>query len=63
LAQKTAIFRQINKNLPHTHHDALEFSDGRTTLLTYIWVSQEATVRIPLDVARRSEMISPRIPI
>jgi hypothetical protein len=41
---KTAIFRQINKNLPHTHHDALEFSDGRTTLLTYIWVNQEATV-------------------
>ena len=24
----TAIFRQINKDDPHTHHDALEFPDG-----------------------------------
>ena len=24
----TAIFRQINKDSPHTHHDALEFPDG-----------------------------------
>ena len=25
---KTAIFRQINKDIPHRHHDALEFPDG-----------------------------------
>ena len=26
----TAIFRQINKDDPRTHHDALEFPDGRS---------------------------------
>ena len=30
----TAIFRQINKSQPHTHHDALEFPDGHIELLT-----------------------------
>jgi hypothetical protein len=25
---KTAIFRQINKDVPRVHHDALEFPDG-----------------------------------
>src|SRR5580693_520815 len=27
---KTAIFRQINTEMPKVHHDALEFPDGRT---------------------------------
>jgi hypothetical protein len=30
----TAIFRQINKDDPRTHHDALEFPDGQIVLLT-----------------------------
>jgi hypothetical protein len=30
----TAIFRQINKQSPRTHHDAIEFPDGHTVLLT-----------------------------
>src|SRR2546423_13157094 len=30
----TAIFRQVNKHYPRTHHDALEFPDGRMVLLT-----------------------------
>ena len=30
---KTAIFRQINRNIPMTHHDALEFPDGQIVLL------------------------------
>jgi hypothetical protein len=42
--QKTAIFRQVNKNVFHTHHDALEFSDGRLVLLTSLCEGQEATV-------------------
>src|SRR5271169_1212740 len=29
IAQTLAIFRQINKEQPQTHHDALEFPDGR----------------------------------
>jgi hypothetical protein len=40
----TAIFRQINKHNPHTHHDALEFPDGQIALLTDLFESQEATV-------------------
>ena len=27
---KTAIFRQINQQVPMHHHDALEFPDGRS---------------------------------
>jgi hypothetical protein len=40
----TAIFRQINKDNPRTHHDALEFPDGQMVLLTDLWEGQEATV-------------------
>ena len=40
----TAIFRQINKHNPRTHHDALEFPDGRMVLLTDLFEGQEATV-------------------
>ena len=44
LAHATAIFRQVNKNKPMTHHDALEFPDGRIVLLTRLSEGQEATV-------------------
>src|ERR1700732_3160668 len=40
----TAIFRQINKDNLHTHHDALEFPDGQIVLLTDLFEHQEATV-------------------
>jgi hypothetical protein len=40
----TAIFRQINKDNPHTHHDALEFPDGQMVLLTDLLEGQVATV-------------------
>jgi hypothetical protein len=40
----TAIFRQIDKDTPRTHHDALEFPDGRMVLLTDVLEGQEATV-------------------
>ena len=40
----TAIFRQVNKDNPLTHHDALEFPDGRMVLLTHLLEGQEATV-------------------
>jgi hypothetical protein len=42
--QRTAIFRQINKDKTRAHHDALEFPDGRTELLTLLCEGQEATV-------------------
>jgi hypothetical protein len=41
---RTAIFRQINKDKLRAHHDALEFPDGRTELLTLLCEGQEATV-------------------
>jgi len=44
VAHTTAIFRQINKDNPRTHHDALEFPDGQTLLLTEVLEGQEATV-------------------
>ena len=40
----TAIFRQINKDEPRVHHDALEFPDGQIVLLTRLCEGQEATV-------------------
>ena len=40
----TAIFRQINKDNPYAHHDALEFPDGEVALLTDLLEGQEATV-------------------
>ena len=52
----TAIFRQINKNNPHIHHDALEFPDGQIVLLTDVFEGQEATVlQLPAQPAIASE--------
>src|ERR1700728_2034158 len=41
---RTAIFRQVNKQKLAAHHDALEFPDGRTILLTLLCEGQAATV-------------------
>ena len=41
---RTAIFRQVNKDKMAAHHDALEFPDGRTLLLTLLCEGQAATV-------------------
>jgi hypothetical protein len=41
---QTAIFRQVNKEKSAAHHDALEFPDGRTVLLTLLCEGQAATV-------------------
>jgi len=41
---ETAIFRQVNKDKMAAHHDALEFPDGRTVLLTLLCEGQAATV-------------------
>ena len=54
--QTTAIFRQINKDNLHTHHDALEFPDGRIVLLTDLFEDQEATVlQLPAQPATAAE--------
>jgi hypothetical protein len=53
----TAIFRQINRDNLHTHHDALEFPDGQTVLLTDLFEGQEATVlQLPAQPATAAEV-------
>lgn len=44
IQSRMAIFRQVNKDVPRMHHDALEFPDGQTVLLTELVEGQEATV-------------------
>ena len=52
----TAVFRQINKDEPRTHHDALEFPDGQIVLLTDVFEGQEATVlQLPAQPATAAE--------
>src|SRR5215472_969012 len=44
ISSRTAIFRQIDKDVPQVHHDALEFPDGTLVLLTDLHEGQQATV-------------------
>jgi hypothetical protein len=56
MAYQTAIFRQVNKDQPRVHHDALEFPDGQTVLLTELVEGQEATVLLlPAQPATAAE--------
>jgi hypothetical protein len=53
---RTAIFRQVNKDNLHTHHDALEFPDGKIVLLTNLLEGQEATVlQLPAQAVTAAE--------
>ena len=53
---RTAIFRQINQMRLATHHDALEFPDGRILLLTSLSEGQEAVVlQLPVQPMTASE--------
>jgi hypothetical protein len=53
----TAVFRQINKDNPHTHHDALEFPNGEMVLLTRLDEGQKATVlQLPAQPATVTEV-------
>jgi hypothetical protein len=53
VGEKMARFRQVKKEQPHVHHDALEFSDGQIVLLTNLCRGQEATV-LQLPAAPRT---------
>ena len=44
ISSRTAIFRQINMDVPLAYHDALEFPDGTRVLLTDLHEGQQATV-------------------
>jgi hypothetical protein len=62
LGHRVAMFRQVNKNKPNVHHDALEFPDGKIVLLTHLCEGQRATVlqlpvlpRVTVDDAQRHD--------
>jgi hypothetical protein len=56
LGHTTAIFRQVNKDKPGMHHDALEFPDGQIVLLTELCEGQEAMVlQLPAQPATAAE--------
>jgi len=44
IGAKVARFRQINKEKPNVHHDALEFPTGETVLVANLSEGQHATV-------------------
>jgi hypothetical protein len=41
---RTAIFRQVNKTVPYTHHDALELPGGQIVMLTHLAEGQCASI-------------------
>jgi hypothetical protein len=65
IGHKLARFRQVNKDQPNVHHDALEFPDGHIVLLTKLCEGQHATVlqlpagpRVTADDAQRYESLA-----
>jgi len=55
---KTAIFRQVDKEIPDTHHDMLEFPDGSETTLTLLDQGQTATVlQLPVSPKNEAEVV------
>jgi hypothetical protein len=54
---RTAIFRQINREIPTEHHDALEYPDGQIVLLTRLSEGQQATVlQLPAEHKAGAQM-------
>jgi hypothetical protein len=65
LGHMVAKFQQVNKGRSNIHHDALEFPDGKTVLLTHLCKGQRATVlqlparpRITVDDAQRYDLLA-----
>ena len=64
ISSRTAIFRQIDKDVPQVHHDALEFPDGTFILLTDLHEGQQATVlqlpaqpKTPAEAAAQTRVV------
>ena len=55
IAHTTAIFRQVNKDNPRTHHDALEFPDGQIVLLTLLEYQEATVLQLPAQPATAAE--------
>ena len=57
---KVARFRQIDVNVPHVHHDALEFPDGQFVLVTRLVEGQRATVlQLPASPQEKAQERDP----
>ena len=53
---KVGIFRQINKDRTHAHHDAIELPDGKLMLLTLLADGQRACVlQLPAEPKTEAE--------
>ncbi len=49
-------FNQIDPNVPHRHHDAIEFADGSYVLVTQLCEGQRVTVlQLPVTEAPQQE--------
>lgn len=61
IRHKTAIFRQVNKGLVSTHHDALECPDSRLVLLTSLCEGQHAVIlQLPAEPRTAAEVAGQR---
>jgi hypothetical protein len=57
----TAIFRQVNKDNPHTHHDALEFPDGQIVRLTVVEGEEATVLQLPAQPATAEAKAQERV--
>jgi hypothetical protein len=64
---KVARFRKIEPDVPHRHHDAIEFPNGRQVLITLLLGRQRATVlQLPVNAQEpaavsRADQVSSQI--
>jgi len=63
IGHKVGRFCQVNMRNPGTHHDAIEFPDGKIVLLTHLLAGQRATVlqlpaRAPQQSTKRDRVSS-----
>ena len=64
--QRVARFRQVQMDRPDTHHDALEFPNGKVVVVTRLCLGQLATVlQLPAGAQTEREMhpeVTPQAP-
>ena len=61
LGHTVAKFQEVNRDQSNVHHDALEFPDGKTVLLTNLCKGQLATVlQLPVGVGITANDVQPQ---
>jgi hypothetical protein len=61
---RLARFRQINMDNPEQHHDALEFANGRTVLVTDLVLGQRAKVlQLPVTRSEKPAVEKPAVSV